>query len=1697
MTQNIKNSIIQILDEQGTIQGTGFIIDDSTAVTCAHVVAAAGIEPGNNVSITFAGNGETGTSQVLTEFWRPPEYDDVAILRLQNPLPATVTPLMLGASLTTGSHTFNAFGYPMVGDIQGVWAHGIILGPITNGNGTAMLQIRAQEIIEGMSGAPVLDTHTDRVVGMVTATYYHPNANGKLRDVAFATPIEAILGAYPHAKLTATEAAAKPVINQALPVPAHFVPRPEITGPLTQNLLASETCTPGMVNASALLGLGGIGKSTIAAAVAYTPEVQRRFSDGILWATVGQTPDLLTQLTYWIQTLGDYDIRPNSIETAAAHLKSLLQHKAILLILDDVWEARHLQALQVCGQRSHLIITTRRFDVAEEAGAKIFQLEVMSPAQTLQLLATRMGRPIHDEERRDALRLAEAVGFLPLALELAAARVARGTPWSALRHALEDEVAQLEALEAPRRRRREQSQVEASFHLSLKALQADDEETRQAFIWLGILPEDAPISAPMAATIWQITEAKAADTLELLWNDALLLPGPTIWIGNRQWPSYRLHDLLRDIARRLLTTPSPNGLGWSLPAVHATLIERYRQRSQNGQWHTLPHDGYIHANLVWHLEQAGQVDQIHALLNEETATGRNGWYQIKEQLGQTAGYLADVTQAERLLHQQNLPPSKIIGMQIRYALMLASLNSLARNLPLTMLIALVEKKLWSPAQGLAYACQLLNPEQQARALIELSVYQSPGAREITVQKAIQVATEISDAWLQTETLIDLAQRLAELNQPVNALSTAREIVSDRWQAEVLTRLIPHTPHHLLEQILAAARNIQDEEYRVEVLSELAPRLPHAARIEVLQEALTAAQTMDDEERQADLLAKLAPHLPQDLLLQALSLAQAIEWEGAKAELLADLAHYLPEPFCQQTLAEALVVAKKIQFDELRGQILVKMAPHLPEKLITKAVANAWLIKSSKTRAKTLAQLAPYLPNDTKEKANHEILTVVENTQNYVQQVMVVLALAPYLPPEPKNRVLYTALKSLKMIPQHWKRVELLGMLVPHLSLQLLSDAQEITKNIQDSEGHGTTLSLIAVRMAECHNLTGAVTIARTIPNKWLRAKALTALAPYLSEETRRVTINEAKEIALTIDNAVERAAALTGLAPQLAQMGCHAAALEAIQNIWYEQWQVRALATVAPLLPEDQLIEALKLAQTIRDSAHRSEALVGLAPHLAEPLLLNALRSVQSIHDEQRRAEITLGLIPHLPEPLKFKALRGLVAAIRLTWDSPKQLQMLANLAPQLPAAVRAEILQQMHEAIWQITDNKELAQTITQLAPYLPAALHPQALKTMQEMPDEAARVEALLGLAPYFMPAQIAQVFNLISAINSEAQRGKALEGLAPYLTAAQFEAALELVQSFQDENQKVSVLAKLTAYAPENLLPAITQLTPCIADQWRQSEVLVELALRLAQFGHAEKAFSTAKSIWDEVKRAIVLAQLYPYLPAPLNTETVSEALANYHNIWYTKWRAKVLVELAPHLPEEDRLPLLRELLTAIAAMSDERKRGDALAQVVPVLPKMLLRDALEVTQTIHSQPQRAELLTQLVPLAPASLHAEMLAAIRSILNLNLKTGLLVKQALCLRPPETSQVLKEALSLVWCTENREHIPQLLAEIVPALVTLSRAQLAEFWQDILTHLTQRRRKNLLADLIALEPIIFSLGGADGIAEISHAIQDAGRWWP
>ena len=179
---------------------------------------------------------------------------------------------------------------------------------------------------------------------------------------------------------------------QSNPLPSYFVPRPDDLNRIRQALL-SKDAGPGLVM-SAVYGMGGIGKTTLAADLVRQADVRDHFEDGILWATLGQNPEVRSLLSQWIIALGDHKFRSSEAGDYQAHLRTLLQSRKMLLVIDDAWSSEHVNWFRVGGERCRVLVTTRDAGIARAIHASAFDLDVMTPEQSLALIIGRLRRPL-------------------------------------------------------------------------------------------------------------------------------------------------------------------------------------------------------------------------------------------------------------------------------------------------------------------------------------------------------------------------------------------------------------------------------------------------------------------------------------------------------------------------------------------------------------------------------------------------------------------------------------------------------------------------------------------------------------------------------------------------------------------------------------------------------------------------------------------------------------------------------------------------------------------------------------------------------------------------------------------------------------------------------------------------------------------------------------------------------------------------------------------------------------------------------------------------------------------------------------------------------------------------------------------------------------------------------------------------------
>jgi transcriptional regulator with XRE-family HTH domain len=315
-----------------------------------------------------------------------------------------------------------------------------------------------------------------------------------------------------------------------------------------QNAVGRQQATPGQV-LTVLCGWPGVGKTTLAAALAHDPEVDTRFPDGVLWAALGENPDLSLLLARWGRVLGNDDLwHAQTVEEASQRLSALLRTRRMLLILDDVWEAAHAAAFRVGGRQCATVITTRLTAVAQALAptpGDVCPLPVLGEADALDLLKM-LAPSVVQEYPHESQEIVRELGGLPLALQVAGrllnAEAQCGWGISDLVRELREDTTRLLQAQAPPDRTDLAAQTTPTVAALLrKSTERLDPETRDRFAYLGAFAaKPATFGLDALAALWHVADPRPL--VRTLLDRGLLEP-----IAGR----FQMHPLLVAHARSL------------------------------------------------------------------------------------------------------------------------------------------------------------------------------------------------------------------------------------------------------------------------------------------------------------------------------------------------------------------------------------------------------------------------------------------------------------------------------------------------------------------------------------------------------------------------------------------------------------------------------------------------------------------------------------------------------------------------------------------------------------------------------------------------------------------------------------------------------------------------------------------------------------------------------------------------------------------------------------------------------------------------------------------------------------------------------------------------------------------------------------------------------------------------------------------
>ena len=302
----------------------------------------------------------------------------------------------------------------------------------------------------------------------------------------------------------------------------------------------------------AICGMGGSGKSVLAASFCYDEEVLNYFSGGVLWLRLGPNPNVFQLLSdVYSSITGSLSPFANA-DLIAGDLGRRLMDQNCLMVVDDVWSKQDLQLFIKARANCGMIIITRDQALATEIANRVMMIGGISSADAVEIITSKLKNlPIGDENlERYLVPLVERLGLLPLAVELAGSALRRrleqgdriNSAVEYLQQALDVQgVIAFDRTESTER----ESSVKRTLELSLKQLTADE---FFRYTKLARFKENEKIPLEAISQMWRVDGFRTEQLVQELSYRSLLRFDP-------EQKTVTLNPLLRSYLEKTLRVP--------------------------------------------------------------------------------------------------------------------------------------------------------------------------------------------------------------------------------------------------------------------------------------------------------------------------------------------------------------------------------------------------------------------------------------------------------------------------------------------------------------------------------------------------------------------------------------------------------------------------------------------------------------------------------------------------------------------------------------------------------------------------------------------------------------------------------------------------------------------------------------------------------------------------------------------------------------------------------------------------------------------------------------------------------------------------------------------------------------------------------------------------------------------------------------
>lgn len=561
--------------------------------------------------------------------------------------------------------------------------------------------------------------------------------------------------------------------------------------------------------------------------------------------------------------------------------------------------------------------------------------------------------------------------------------------------------------------------------------------------------------------------------------------------------------------------------------------------------------------------------------------------------------------------------------------------------------------------------------------------------EASLESVLDIVQEMQREELQVPILEALVPHLTE-RMFLRVLQMAQALQNERWRTHILTTIIAHAPEELIADILEM---VQDNNWHTGMLNALIPYVTEKSFYRLWE----AMQTISDERGRALVMGVLVQRMPTDFFPRLWKAVQKITQEDGRTWVLRALLLHMPESLFEQVW-KAVETSEKAGPRERMQEIL---ATYIPEQFFSLAWKDIQANTNVGGRNKMLQALAPRVPAEFFPQFFISVLTISLD----VRRFQVLEALAPRVPEE----FFPQFFMAILALPSQGIRIRGLTIIIPYIPESFFLQAWETLHTMQVK-----TLLVGLVAHAPRNFLPRLWEDVRTKADIEVQKQLLQTFLPYLAQEKFAEILEIIEELPYG-SGLLEALEVLTAyITPEqsreilaiLFPLQAEEQLLEIFMKATWERiWQIRALAILAPFLPEERLAGSMHvLLQAVRvlNIEDQSWVITKLASHAPKALLTEMLETVWSFTVGEYRVQTLKILLPTLSQDEWTQVLELVKAKMHATGDANYGLELL-NAASSLTLLSPSPLLYSIAYEILRYLSECERRDALSALALLVP----------------------------------------------------------------------------------------------------------------------------------------------------------------------------------------------------------------------------------------------------------------------------------------------------------------------------------------------------------------------------------------------------------